>query len=394
MGMIGGSLDAFIGAVHRRGSALDGEIELVCGAFSSNPEKSKATGKALYLADGRVYRSYEEMILTEKNLPEGDRMDFVTIVTPNHAHFAPAKMALENGFHVVCDKPATFNTAEALALKEIIQKTGLIYCLTHNYTGYPMVKQARQMIADGVIGNIRKIIVEYPQGWLYELLEATGQRQASWRTDPARSGAAGGVGDIGTHAENLAEYMTGLKITEICADLTIFVEGRLLDDDANMLLRFDNGAKGILHNSQICHGEENSLSIRVYGEKGGLKWQQMEPNTLVLTNQDTGSHIYRTGVGNLSAAATAHTRQPAGHPEGYIETFANIYRNFAMAVKARWGERSIQTEVGGLGQEGAYTATSNANLYDFPGIDEGIRGMQFIDAVLKSSASGAVWETL
>ena len=407
MGMIGGSLDAFIGAVHRRGSALDGEIELVCGAFSSNPEKSKATGKALYLPENRVYGSYEEMILTEKTLSEGDRMDFVTIVTPNFAHFAPAKMALENGFHVVCDKPATFNTAEALALKEIIEKSGLIYCLTHNYTGYPMVKQARQMIRDGVIGKIRKVIVEYPQGWLYELLEATGQRQAAWRTDPARSGAAGGVGDIGTHAENLAEYITGLKITEICADLTIFVEGRQLDDDANMLLRFDNGAKGILHNSQICHGEENSLSIRIYGEKGGLKWQQMDPNTLTLTNQDTGSHIYRTGVGNLSAAATAHTRQPAGHPEGYIETFANIYRNFAMAVKARWGTSIRGTEnnsnntndsnninniaVGGLGQEGAYSATNNADLYDFPGIEEGIRGMQFIDAVLKSSAGGAVW---
>ena len=392
MGMVGGSLDAFIGAVHRRGSALDGEIELVCGAFSSNPEKSKATGKALYLPENRAYGSYEEMILTEKTLPEGDRMDFVTIVTPNFAHFAPAKMALENGFHVVCDKPATFNTAEALALKEVIEKSGLIYCLTHNYTGYPMVKQARQMIRDGVIGKIRKVIVEYPQGWLYELLEATGQRQAAWRTDPARSGAAGGVGDIGTHAENLAEYITGLKITEICADLTIFVEGRQLDDDANMLLRFDNGAKGILHNSQICHGEENSLSIRIYGEKGGLKWQQMDPNTLTLTNQDTGSHIYRTGVGNLSAAATAHTRQPAGHPEGYIETFANIYRNFAMAVKARWGESGENnTAVGGLGQEGAYSATNNADLYDFPGIEEGIRGMQFIDTVLKSSAGGAVW---
>ncbi len=392
MGMIGGSLDAFIGAVHRRGAALDGEIELVCGAFSSNADKSKATGEALYLPDDRVYASYEEMILAEKALPDNKRMDFVTIVTPNHAHFAPAKMALENGFHVVCDKPATFNTAEAKALKQIIDRTGQIYCLTHNYTGYPMVKQARQMIRDGVIGKIRKVIVEYPQGWLYELLEATGQKQAGWRTDPEKSGAAGGVGDIGTHAENLAEYITGLKITEICADLTIFVAGRRLDDDANMLLRFDNGAKGILHNSQICHGEENDLNIRIYGEKGGLKWRQMEPNTLVLTNQDTGSQIYRTGVGNLSAAATAHTRQPAGHPEGYIETFGNIYRNFAKAVKARWGGgAATSVAVGGLGQEGAYTNTADADLYDFPGIEEGIRGMTFIDAVLKSSAAGAVW---
>jgi predicted dehydrogenase len=392
MGMIGGSLDAFIGAVHRRGAALDGEIELVCGAFSSNADKSKATGKALYLPNNRVYSSYEEMILAEKALPENKRMDFVTIVTPNHAHFAPAKLALENGFHVVCDKPATFNTAEAKALKQIIDRTGQIYCLTHNYTAYPMVKQARQMIRDGVIGKIRKVIVEYPQGWLYELLEATGQKQAGWRTDPEKSGAAGGVGDIGTHAENLTEYITGLKITEICADLTIFVAGRRLDDDANMLLRFDNGAKGILHNSQICHGEENDLNIRVYGEKGGLKWRQMEPNTLVLTNQDTGSQMYRTGVGNLSAAATAHTRQPAGHPEGYIETFGNIYRNFAKAVKARWGEDAASsTAVGGLGQEGAYSGTADAELYDFPGIDEGIRGMTFIDTVLKSAAAGAVW---
>jgi predicted dehydrogenase len=394
MGMIGGGYDAFIGAVHRRGAMLDGEIELVCGAFSSSAEKSKKTGEMLYLPANRVYGSYQEMIETEKTLPEGDRMDFVTIVTPNHAHFGPAKMALENGFHVVSDKPSTFTLAEAIELQKIIEKSGQIYCLTHNYTGYPMVKQARQMIKEGVIGQIRKVIVEYPQGWLYELLEATGQKQADWRTDPAKSGAAGGIGDIGTHAENLAEYITGLKITELCADLTIFVEGRKLDDDANVLLRFDNGAKGILQNSQICHGEENSLTIRIYGSKGGLKWEQMEPNTLVLTDQDSGSRIYRTGVGNLSAAATAHTRQPAGHPEGYVETFANIYRNFSMAVKARWGESGgSQAEKGGLGQEGAYDNITgyNAELYDFPGIEEGIRGMAFIDTVLKSNVSTEKW---
>ncbi len=394
MGMIGGGYDAFIGAVHRRGAMLDGEIELVCGAFSSDAEKSKKTGEMLYLPANRVYGSYQEMITTEKTLPPDQRMDFVSIVTPNFAHFAPAKMALENGFHVVCDKPATFDMPQAKALKEVIEKSGLIYCLTHNYTGYPMVKQARQMIKDGLIGDVRKVIVEYPQGWLYELLEATGQKQAGWRTDPAKSGAAGGIGDIGTHAENLAEYITGLHITELCADLTIFVEGRQLDDDANVLLRFNNGAKGVLHNSQICHGEENDLNIRIYGSKGGLKWKQLDPNTLILTDQDNGSHIYRTGVGNLSAAAAAHTRQPAGHPEGYIETFGNIYRNFSMAVKARWGENTAtKAEIGGLGQEGVYEGITgyDAALYDFPGIDEGIRGMAFIDTVIKSNESDEKW---
>ncbi len=260
--MIGGSLEAFIGAVHRRGAALDGEIELVCGAFSSNPEKSKSTGEALYLKPERVYGSFEEMILAEKQLPDGERMDFVSIVTPNHMHFAPAKMALENGFNVMMDKPVTLNMEEAKELETIIKKSGLLFGLTHNYTAYPMVKEARAMIKSGVLGKIRKVIVEYPQGWLSQLLESTGQRQAAWRTDPARCGAAGGVGDIGTHAENLAEYITGLKITELCADLTIFVEGRQLDDDANILLRFDNGAKGVLHNSQICNGEENDLNIK------------------------------------------------------------------------------------------------------------------------------------
>ena len=241
MGMVGGSLDAFIGAVHRRAAIMDGEIELVCGAFSSSPEKSKATGAALYLPEDRVYGNFEDMIQKEKELPEGERMDFVSIVTPNHVHFAPAKMALENGFHVVCDKPVTHKTEDAEAMVKIVEDSGLVFCLTHNYTGYPMVKEAKALIEAGVLGELRKVIVEYPQGWLSTLVEATGQKQASWRTDPEKSGAAGGLGDIGTHAENLAEYITGLKITEVCADLTIFVEGRKLDDDANVLLRFDNG---------------------------------------------------------------------------------------------------------------------------------------------------------
>lgn len=385
MGMIGGSLDAFIGAVHRRGAVLDGEIELVCGAFSSNPEKSKAAGEAFYLPADRVYGSYEEMILSEKELPEGERMDFVSIVTPNHVHFPAAKMVIENGFHLVMDKPMTLTVEEAKELAQIINDSGLLFALTHNYTAYPMVKEAKHLIKAGTIGKIRKVIVEYPQGWLSGLLEASGQKQAEWRTDPARCGAAGGIGDLGTHAENLTEYITGLKITELIADLTIFVEGRRLDDDANVLLRFDNGAKGILHDSQICNGEENDLSIRIYGEFGGLKWRQQEPNTLILTNQEKGSRILRTGVGDLSLNAQAHTRQPAGHPEGYVETFASIYRNFAYALRARWGEEASKNATGGLTAESSNPSGYDPEIHDFPGVEEGLRGMAFIQTVLKSN---------
>lgn len=375
MGMIGGSLEAFIGAVHRRAAVMDNEIELVCGAFSSNPEKSRQTGHTLYLPEDRVYDSFEQMIAAEKALPEGDRMDFVTIVTPNHMHFPAAKLALENGFHVVCDKPMALNLAEAKELARIVDETGLIFCLTHNYTGYPMVKEARAMIKAGKVGEIRKVIVEYPQGWLATLVEGTGtSKQAEWRTDPARSGAAGGVGDIGTHAENLAEYITGLKITELCADLTIFVEGRQLDDDANMLLRFENGAKGLLTNSQIANGEENPLSIRVYGELGGLEWRQMEPNTLIYKTNESGARLIRTGVGALSPEAQASTRLPAGHPEAFLEAFANLYRNFAGTLRARLN-----------GQE------PNPLHLDFPGTEEGIRGMAFIDTVVASDKSSEKW---
>jgi len=373
MGMVGGTLDAFIGAVHRRAAIMDGEIELVCGAFSSNPEKSKATGKALYLPENRVYADYEEMIRKEKELPEGDRMDFVCIVTPNFVHFSPAKLALENGFHVVCDKPITLNTQEAEEIAALVKSTGLLFCLTHTYTGYPMVKEARAMIAAGAIGKVRKVIVEYPQGWLSSFVEGQGtNKQAEWRTDPARSGLAGGLGDIGTHAENLAEYVTGLTITQLCADLTIFVEGRLLDDDANVLLRFNNGAKGILQNSQIANGEENDLNIRVYGETGGLEWNQMEPNTLIhKTNQ--GTRLVRTGVGNLSKAAQVHTRVPAGHPEGYFEAFANLYRNFAFHLRGRLEGTTVDP------------------VYDFPTEKDGVRGMKFIDTVIASDKSDLKW---
>ncbi len=373
-GMVGGGRGAFIGAVHRIAANMDGQIELVCGAFSSDPEKSKASGADLFLPPSRSYASFEEMIRAEKALPADQRMDFISIVTPNHMHFPPAKLALENGFHVLSDKPATFDLGEARQLQEIVKKTGLLYGLTHNYTGYPLVKQAREMVHAGALGKIRKVVAEYPQGWLATRLEESGQKQAAWRTDPARSGAAGCVGDIGTHAENLAEYVTGLKIRELAADLTTFVEGRLLDDDANILLRFDNGAKGVLHCSQISVGEENNLNLRVYGEKGGLEWHQKEPNTLLVKWLDKPMEVYRTGNGYLGTAAASATRTPPAHPEGYLEAFANIYRNFASDIRARL--------------EG--TTPSDAAL-DYPKIEDGVRGMAFIEAVVASGKNNAAW---
>lgn len=374
MGMVGGGTGAFIGSVHRMAAALDGEIELVCGAFSSDPERSRTSGAQLALPPERCYGTFEEMIRGEKRLKPEKRMQIVSIVTPNHVHFAPAKMALENGFHVICDKPLAFNMKEALALEKVVAKTGLIFALTHNYTGYPMVKQARQMIRHGELGKIRKVIVEYPQGWLSTKAEDTGSKQAAWRTDPSRSGIAGAMGDIGTHAENLAEYVTGLHITEMCADISIFVEGRLLDDDGNVLLHFNNGAKGILHASQICAGEENNLNIRVYGEKGGLEWRQMEPNTLIVKWLDKQTQIYRTGIAPLYPESLAHTRIPGGHPEGYLEAFANIYRNFAFCVRAR---------IEGKEPDPVYM--------DFPSVQDGVRGMRFIEKVIESGKSKSKW---
>jgi predicted dehydrogenase len=374
MGMVGGGRGAFIGGVHRMAAALDSEIELVCGAFSSNPEKSKLSGEDLCVDPARVYGSFEEMILEEKKLPESKRMDFVSIVTPNHMHYAPARMALENGFHVVCDKPLCFNMDEAHHLQKLVEETGLLFALTHNYTGYPMVKQARAMVKNGDIGKIRKIVVEYPQGWLTTKVEDTGSKQAGWRTDPSKSGIAGAMGDIGTHAENLAEYISGLKITELCADISTFVEGRLLDDDGNVLLHFDNGAKGVLHASQICAGEENNLNIRIYGTKAGLQWFQMEPNSLIVKWLDKPTEILRTGVGKLYPEATAHTRIPGGHPEGYLEAFACIYRNFAYCVRARLEGKEVDP------------------IYqDFPTVGDGVRGMKFIEKVIASGKSEAKW---
>lgn len=374
MGMIGGGRGAFIGNVHRMAASIDGQIELVCGAFSSNPEKSKLSGADLYLNPERVYNSYKEMILKEKELPEDMRMDFVSIVTPNHVHFSPAKMAIENGFHVVCDKPLCFNLEEAYELRDIVNNSDRIFALTHNYTGYPMVKQAKHMIKNGKLGKIRKVVVEYPQGWLSTHLEATDQKQAAWRTDPTKSGIAGAMGDIGTHAENLAEYITGLKINSLCADISILVPNRQLDDDGNVLLRFDNGARGILYASQISAGEENNLSIRIYGEKGGLEWKQMEPNTLEVKWLDRPKEIYRTGVGDLYEETNLSTRIPAGHPEGYLEAFANIYKNVAMCIRAKVEGKDIDP------------------IYnDFPGVDDGVRGMEFIYKVIESGQSEMKW---
>lgn len=367
MGMIGGGRGAFIGAVHRMAAALDGQIELVCGAFSSDPERSKASGSDLFLPPERCYGTYEEMIRAESARPHGDRMDFVSIVTPNHMHFGPAMMALNHGFHVVCDKPMCLNTEEAIELHALVQSSGLIFALTHTYSGYPMVKQARQMIAHGELGKIRRVVVEYPQGWLSTALESAEQKQASWRTDPSRSGAAGAMGDIGTHAEHLAEYVTGLRITSLCADLHTHVAGRRLDDDGSILLRFDNGARGVLYASQISAGEENNLRIRVYGELGGLEWSQMEPNSLAVRWLDRPMQVLRTGVGPLYHQAVAHTRVPAGHPEGYLEAFANIYRNVAYCIQAR---------LDGVPVDPVYD--------DFPTAAEGVRGMKFIDAVVTS----------
>jgi len=377
--MVGGGRGAFIGAVHRIAANIDGQIELVAGAFSADPAKSKASGEDFFLDPSRVYGSYEELVKKEAALPGDQRIDFVAIVTPNHVHFPAAKAALEAGFHVLSDKPATFDLAEAKQLAASVKKTGLLYGLTHNYTGYPLVKEARELVAAGKLGKIRKVVVEYPQGWLATKLEATGQKQAAWRTDPKRSGAAGCIGDIGTHAENLAEYITGLQISELAADLTAFVKGRKLDDDGNVLLRFKGGAKGVLHSSQISVGEENNLNIRVYGEKGGLEWHQREPNTLLLKWLDQPMQVYRTANGYLGKAALAAGRTPPAHPEGYLEAFANIYKNFASAIRARLEKKKLAKDDPAL---------------DFPKIEDGVRGMAFIEAVVASSKANAAWTKL
>jgi predicted dehydrogenase len=377
MGMVGGGKDAFIGAIHRVAANMDGLIELVCGALSINPEIAKDSAKSLFLPEDRTYLTFDEMIEKEAKLPADKRMDFVTIVTPNFAHFAPAMLALDKGFNVVIEKPITFTIDEAKRLKKKVEETGLILCLTHTYSGYPLVKQARAMVKDGAFGKIRKIWVEYPQGWLSKLSEREGNAQAAWRTDPKKSGKSGCMGDIGTHAAHLAEYISGLKITHLCADLNVMVPGRALDDDGNVLLKFDNGAAGVLMASQVAAGEENALKIRMYGEKGGFEWAQHEPNTLLIKWLDQPTQILRAG-GNygdrLSSFATHNCRTPGGHPEGYLEAFGNIYHNFALTLSAKIDGRDPSKEA-----------------LDFPKVDEGIRGMAFIDNVVRSAASKEKW---
>lgn len=373
MGMVGGGAGAFIGAVHRIAALMDNQIELACGCFSSDPENSIASGKSYFLPENRIYTSYANMFEQEAKLPVGERMDFVVIVTPNHLHFDPAMQALEHGFHVVLDKPVTFTLDEALQLKKKLDETGLLLALTHTYSGYPAVKEAKARVARGDFGNIRRIYVEYPQGWLSSKQEDARNKQAEWRTDPKRSGKAGCIGDIGTHAHHLAEYISGLKTTEICAELNTFVPGRLLDDDGAALLRFDNGAKGVLMASQIAAGEENNVKIRVYGDKGGLEWQQHEPNTLWIKWADRPTEMVRVGTGQMGAWAQHNTRTPGGHPEGYLEAFANIYRNFALTLQAKMKDEKPTPE-----------------MLDFPGIEDGIRGMRFIDVMVEAGYNDTV----
>ena len=374
MGMIGGGKDAFIGAIHRLALNMDGLIELVCGTLSHDAKIAQESGEMLFLPQDRIYLNYDEMFEKESKMPADKRIDFVTIVTPNFVHFDPAMKALEHGFNVVVEKPMTFTLDEAKQLQKKVEETGLSLCLTHTYSGYPMVKQAKEMFAQNMFGKIRKIWVEYPQGWLSKLSEREGNAQAAWRTDPKRSGKAGAMGDIGTHAAHLAEYISGLKITKLCADLNILVEGRALDDDGNVLLRFDNGAAGCLMASQVAAGEENALKIRIYGEKGGIEWAQHEPNTLLVKWLDKPTEIYRAGQAYLSDIAKANCRTPGGHPEGYLEAFGNIYRNFAQSLMAKMnGEQPT------------------AAMMDYPKVDEGVRGMAFIDNVVASSQSDKKW---
>ncbi len=372
--MIGGGQGAFIGAVHRIAAQLDGAYELVCGAFSSNPEKSKASGMLLGLSPERVYSSYQELFGKEQLLPEEERVQVISIVTPNHVHFEPARLALRNGFHVVLDKPMTFSLEEALELRKIAAASGKRFCLTHTYTGYPMVKEARQLVASGKLGKIRKVYVEYPQGWLSRFEEGGDNKQAGWRTDPDQSGIAGAMGDIGTHAFNLAEYVSGLQVTKLCADINIVVEGRRLDDDGAVLLKFNNGASGVLMATQVAAGEENNIKIRVYGEHGGVEWQQQDANSLLVKWLDRPAEIHRTGTGYVSSYAQHNSRTPAGHPEGYLEAFANLYRNFALCIKADLEGKEPQPE-----------------WQDYPGIEEGVRGMAFIEQVIASGRSEQKW---
>jgi predicted dehydrogenase len=367
VGIVGGGQGSFIGAVHRIAVELDGQAEVVVGAMSTDPQRAEASARSWYLK--RSYTSYQEMAVAEAGRADG--IDFVMVAVPNHLHYPVARAFLEQGIHVVCDKPMTFNLEEARSLVELVEQKKLIFALTHNYTGYPAVRHARHLVRSGAIGTIRKVLVEYLQDWLMEPVENAGNKQAVWRTDPSKSGIAGSIGDIGTHGENLMEYMTGLKIARVCADLTSFIENRQLDDDANMLLRLENGAKGMLTCSQIAAGEENALTIRIYGSHAGLEWHQMEPNTLILKQPGQPRQALRVGQPYMGDEAQAATRLPAGHPEGFLEAFANVYR-LAIADIRRLGAGEAPT--GG-----------------YPTVYDGLRGMNFIEKVVESSRKGGVW---
>ena len=369
MGMVGGGIGSFIGAIHRNAAFLDNCIELVCGSFSSDYQNSIQTGKNLFLDSSRIYKTYDEMIDKEYNLDSSKRMDIVSIVTPNHIHFDPAYKALDNGFPVIIDKPMTYDSEQAKNLVDKVNETGIPFAVTHTYTGYPMVKEAKSIIKSGKIGKIRKVAVEYPQGWLTTNLESTDNKQASWRTDPGKSGKAGSMGDIGTHAANMVEYVTGKKIIKLLSKVNVFVEGRLLEDDGNVLITLEDGIEGNLMTSQIATGEENDLKIRVWGDSGGIEWKHSSPNTLLLKLNGRPNQIYRAGVNNsyLSDFALANCRTPSGHPEGFIEAFANIYRNFSYSVQNYKNNKKDDP------------------IYDYPTVEEGYRGMRFIDAVIYSS---------
>ncbi|MCL6527005.1 MAG: Gfo/Idh/MocA family oxidoreductase [Thermaceae bacterium] len=373
-GMVGGGRDAFIGAVHRKAVALDGQAELVAGALSSSPDKAKASGRELGLPDARNYGSWEEMLEAELRLPAQERIDFVSIVTPNHLHYPVAKAFAEAGIHVVCDKPLVHNSEQAHDLIRVVERSGVVFAVTYNYTGYPMVKQARDMVKNGVLGPLRKVIVEYNQGWLATQLEASHQKQAEWRTDPARSGIAGAVGDIGSHAENLAATITGLELEQICADLTTFVPGRRLDDDGNLLLRFVGGAKGLLWCSQVEIGAENDLRIRIFGEKGSLTWHQEDPNVLIHDSLEGPRQVLTRGNAYLCPAAQRATRLPTGHPEAFIEAFANVYLGAMEAIRAKQEGRALGENEG-----------------DFPTVYDGARGVYFIEKTVESSRSDQKW---
>ena len=369
MGMVGGGIGSFIGAIHRNAAFLDNCIELVCGSFSSDYQNSIQTGKNLFLDSSRIYKTYDEMIDKESNLDSSKRMDIVSIVTPNHIHFDPAYKALDNGFPVIIDKPMTYDSEQAKNLVDKVNETRIPFAVTHTYTGYPMVKEAKSIIKSGKIGKIRKVAVEYPQGWLTTNLESTDNKQASWRTDPGKSGKAGSMGDIGTHAANMVEYVTGKKIIKLLSKVNVFVEGRLLEDDGNVLITLEDGIEGNLMTSQIATGEENDLKIRVWGDSGGIEWKHSSPNTLLLKLNGRPNQIYRAGVNNsyLSDFTLANCRTPSGHPEGFIEAFANIYRNFSYSVKNYKNNKKDDP------------------IYDYPTVEEGYRGMRFIDAVIYSS---------